>query len=84
MKLNDAEIQTYVDLWMSLKPYINPKEKDTACEKFLDIINENVCDLSDTADEWAGYDSTLDRILREVYIDSEGYADYDSDDDGWE
>jgi hypothetical protein len=84
MKLNESEIQTYVDIWMSMKSYLNPKEKETACEKFLDIINENVCDLSETADEWVGYDSTLDRVLREVYIDSDSYEDYDSEDeDKW-
>jgi hypothetical protein len=84
MKLNDSELRTYIDIWTSLNPYLNPKEKDAACEKFLDIINENVCDLFETADEWVGYDSTLDRVLREVYIDSENYEDYDSEDeDKW-
>ena len=59
MKMDDEEIATYVDMWLSLKPYINPKDKELACEKFLAVINENICDLSEVCDEWFGHDSTL-------------------------
>ena len=26
MKMDDDEIATYIDMWLSIKPYINPKE----------------------------------------------------------
>ena len=84
MKMDDEEIATYVDIWLSLKPYINPKDKELACEKFLAVINENVADLSEVCDEWFGHDSTLDRVIRDSYYENEIYDDYDSDeDDDW-
>ena len=82
--MNDSEIAAYVDLWLSMKPYINAKDKDIACEKFLDVINEHICDLTEVGDEWFGFDSTLDRILRDNYYENEINDDYDSDeDDDW-
>ena len=79
--MSDDEVATYVDMWLSIKPYINPKDKELACEKFLAVIDENVCELAEVCDEWFGNDSTLDRILRDNYYDNEVYDDYDSDDD---
>ena len=81
MKMSDSEIAAYIDMWLSMKPYINVKDREIACEKFLSVINENICDLSEVCDEWFGNDSTLDRILRDNYYDNEVYDDYDSDDD---
>lgn len=84
MKISESEIETFIDVWTSIKPYLNPKDKETACEKFLDVINENVCDLSEVADEFVGYDSTLDKMLRAIYINQDSYTDYDIDeDDSW-
>ena len=65
--MNDSEIAAYVDMWLSMKPYISAKDKEIACEKFLTVINENICDLNEVCDEWFGYDSTLDRVLRDCY-----------------
>ena len=62
MKMSDSEIATYVDMWLSMKPYINAKDRDIACEKFLSVINEGICDLTEVGDEWFGFDSTLDRV----------------------
>ena len=44
--------------------------------KFLAIIDEQVCDLSEVGDEWFGNDSTLDKIIRDVYYEEEVYDDY--------
>ena len=76
--MSDEDIATYVDMWLSLKPYINPKDKEIACEKFLAVIDENVCDLTEVCDEWFGNDSTLDRVLRDVYYEDE-YDNLDED-----
>lgn len=69
MKMSDSEIATYIDMWLSMKPYINAKDRDIACEKFLSVINEGICDLTEVGDEWFGYDSTLDRIIRDNYYE---------------
>ena len=49
------------------KTYINPKDKDIACEKFLAVIDENICDLTEVCDEWFGNDPNLDRVI-EMFI----------------
>ena len=78
--MNDSEIAAYVDMWLSMKPYISAKDKEIACEKFLTVINENICDLNEVCDEWFGYDSTLDRVLRDCYYE-DAYDDIDEDSD---
>jgi hypothetical protein len=84
MKMSETEIETYADLWMSIKPYLNPKDRDSACEKFLGVINENVCDLTEVADEWVGFDSSLDKAIRNNYIDHDSFTDYDADENDGE
>ena len=79
MKMTDSEIEVYADLWMSIKPYLNPKDRDSACEKFLSVINESVCELVEVADEWVGFDGTIDKTIRNNYIDHDKFADYDTD-----
>jgi hypothetical protein len=79
MKMTDSEIEVYADLWMSIKPYLNPKDRDSACEKFLSVINESVCELVEVADEWVGFDGTIDKAIRNNYIDHDKFADYDTD-----
>lgn len=78
--MDDEEIATYVDMWLSLKTYINPKDKELACEKFLAVINENIADLSEVCDEWFGHDSTLDTVLKDCYYE-DAYDDIDEDSD---
>ena len=81
--MDDEEIAAYIDMWLSLKPYINAKDKDLACEKFLAVINENIADLSEVCDEWFGHDSTLDRVLRDVHYE-DAYDDIDEDSDEYD
>jgi len=74
--MNEDEIEVYVQLWTSVKSYIPAKEKESACEHFLSVINENVCDLEEVAALWAGYDGTIDKVIRNNYIE---YNDLDDD-----
>ena len=83
MKMSDSEIATYVDMWLSMKPYINAKDRDIACEKFLSVINEGICDLTEVGDEWFGFDSTLDRVIRDNYYE-DAYDDIDEDSDEYD
>ena len=43
----------------------------------------NVCDLAEVCDEWFGHDSTLDRVLRDVYYEDE-YDNIDEDSDEYD
>jgi hypothetical protein len=58
---------------------LNPKDRDSACQKFLSVINESVCELVEVADEWVGFDGTIDKAIRNNYIDHDKFADYDTD-----
>ena len=79
MKMNERDIEIYIGLWMSIKPYVPAKDRMEACEKFLSHISEEVADMSDVADEFVGYDGTVDKVIREVYTSYEEY-DYDDED----
>ena len=81
--MSDSEIATYIVMWLSMKPYINAKDRDIACEKFLSVINEGICDLTEVGDEWFGYDSTLDRIIRDNYYE-DVYDSIDEDSDEYD
>jgi hypothetical protein len=83
MKMSDSEIATYVDMWLSMKPYINAKDRDIACEKFLSVINEGICDLTEVGDEWFGFDSTLDRVIRDNYYE-DAYDNLEEDSDEYD
>ena len=83
MKMSDSEIAAYIDMWLSMKPYINVKAREIACEKFLAVINENICDLTEVGDEWFGFDSTLDRVIRDVYYE-DVYDSIDEDSDEYD
>lgn len=72
----NEEIDVYIQLWSSIKSYIPAKDKESACEHFLSIINECVCDLEETSSEWVGYDGTIDKLIRTNYIE---YNDLDED-----
>lgn len=83
MKMSDSEIATYIDMWLSMKPYINAKDRDIACEKFLSVINEGICDLTEVGDEWFGFDSTLDRVIRDNYYE-DAYDNLEEDSDEYD
>ena len=84
--MSDSEITAYVDMWLSIKPYITAKDREVACGKFLSVVNENIADLSEVCDEWFGHDSTLDRVIRDSYYE-DAYDDIDEDsniNDDWQ
>ena len=83
MKMSDSEIATYVDMWLSMKSYIPAKDRDIACEKFLAVVNEGICDLSEVGDEWFGFDSTLDRVIRDNYYE-DAYDNLEEDSDEYD
>jgi hypothetical protein len=79
MKLSEDEIEQYMNLWMALKPYISPKDKYDACQKFIMTLEETI-DVEDCADELVGYDGTVDKVLRDHYIEHTNLDEYDEDD----
>ena len=83
MKLSEDEIEQYMNLWMALKPYITAKDKYDACQKFVMTLEEFI-DIEEVADELVGYDGTVDKVLRDHYIEHTDFDEYDENDDVWE
>ena len=40
---------------------------------------KSFCELVEVADEWVGFDGTIDKAIRNNYIDHDKFADYDTD-----
>lgn len=83
MKLSEDEIEQFMNLWMALKPYITAKDKYDACQKFIMTLEEHI-DIEEVADELVGYDGTVDKVLRDHYIEHTDFDEYDENDDAWE
>ena len=80
MRLSEDEIETYMDLWMAMKPYISAKDRYDACQKFLMTLEERV-DIEDAADEFVGFDGTIDKVIRDNYIEHVDFDEYNEDDE---
>jgi len=80
MKLSESEIEQFVNLWMAIKPYITAKDKYDACQKFIMTLEETV-DIEDITDELVGYDGTIDKVIRDNYIEHVDFDEYNEDDE---
>lgn len=80
MKLSEDEIEQIVNLWMAVKPYIPSKDKYDACHKFLMTLEDNM-DIEEVADELVGFDSTIDKVIRDNYIEHVDFEEYNEDDE---
>ena len=67
--LTSDDIEAYADIWMAMKPYINARDREEACEKFMSIIDESVSDVHEDHDNWLGLDDTIDKVIRNNYLD---------------
>jgi hypothetical protein len=83
MKLSEQEIEQFMNLWMALKPYITAKDKYDACQKFIMTLEESI-DIEECADELVGFDGTVDKVLRDHYIEHTDFDEYDENDDVWD
>lgn len=87
--LHDEEVGLIVDVWSSVKTYIDKKERYDAACAFLRGL-ENHYEMDSVAEELLGNDSTLDTVIKDLYtavdlVDEEDtdYEEdnYDSDDE---
>lgn len=83
--LHDDEVNLIVDVWESIKTYIDKKERYDAALAFLRSL-ENHYDMDSVSDELLGSEHTLDEVIKDLYAieeEEEGYeednADYDED-----
>lgn len=64
---------TIIDLWNSVKPYIQQKDKQIAAESFVGILNE-----AGVLDNVVGDDS-IDKFLSNAMQDLVGYEEEDEE-----
>lgn len=80
MRPSEDEIETFMDLWMAMKPYITAKDRFDACQKFLMTLEERI-DIEEHANEFVGFDGSVDKVIRDNYIEHVELDDYDDEDD---
>ncbi len=83
--LHDDEVNLIVDVWTSIKSYIDKKERYDAASAFLRSL-ENHYDMDSVSEELLGNDNVLDTVIADIYgtadtDEDEGYEEdnYDSD-----
>lgn len=83
--LHEDEVNLIVDVWTSVKSYIDKKERYDAASAFLRSL-ENHYDMDSVSEELLGNDNVLDTVIADIYGTSEleeeeGYEEdnYDSD-----
>ena len=77
--LHDDEVNLIVDVWTSLKTYIDKKERYDAASAFLRSL-ENYYDMDGISEELSGNDATLDAVIKDLYALEEEF----DEDDGYE
>jgi hypothetical protein len=84
--LHDEQVNLIVDVWATVKTYIDKKERyDAACALLRSL--ENHYEMDSVAEELLGNDATLDTVIKDLYtaddiVDEEdNYEEdnYDSD-----
>ena len=84
--LYDEQVNLIVDVWATVKTYIDKKERYDAASAFLRSL-ENHYEMESVAEELLGNDATLDAVIKDLYTaddivdDEDNYEEdnYDSD-----
>lgn len=83
--LYEDEVNLIVDVWTSVKSYIDKKERYDAASSLLRSL-ENHYEMDSISEELLGNDSVLDSVIKDLYGTSEtdegdGYDEDDYDND---
>jgi hypothetical protein len=81
--LHDEEVNLIVDVWTSVKTYIDKKERYDAASAFLRSL-ENHYDMDSVSGELRGNDSVLDTVIKDIYGDDDLEKDDDYEDDNYD
>lgn len=77
--LHDDEVNLIVDVWASIKTYVDKKEHYDAASAMLRSL-ENFYDMDSVSEELLGNDSVLDSVIRDIYVmEEEDEDDYEED-----
>lgn len=75
--IHDDEVNLIVDVWESVKTYIDKKERYDVALALLRSL-ENHYDMDSVSDELLGNDSVLDEVIKDLY------AGHDAEDDDFD
>ena len=75
--LHDDEVNFIVDIWATIKTYIDKKERYDAASALLRTL-ENHYDMDSVSEELVGNDATLDAVIKDLYSLEEEYEEDDS------
>lgn len=81
--LHDEEVNLIVDVWTSVKTYIDKKERYDAASAFLRSL-ENHYDMDSVSEELVGNDSTLDAVIKDLYSLEEEHEDDEYEEDNYD
>jgi hypothetical protein len=81
--LHDEEVNLIVDVWTSVKTYIDKKERYDAASAFLRSL-ENHYDMDSVSEELVGNDSTLDAVIKDLYSLEEEYEEDEYEEDNYD
>ena len=86
--LHDDEVNLIVDVWTSIKGYVDKKERYDAACSILRTLEQHY-DMGSVAEELLGNDTVLDTVIKDLYTandqveDDDDYSEdnYDIDND---
>lgn len=83
--LHDDEVNLIIDVWSSVKSYIDKKERYDAASTLLRAL-ENHYDMDSVSEELLGNDNVLDTVIKDLYSHNEDFDEEDDDyyDDDYE
>lgn len=83
--LYDDEVNFIVDVWTSVKGYVDKKERYDAASSLLRTLEDHY-DMDSISEELLGNDTVLDAVIKDLYgmdetEEDDGYEEdnYDSD-----
>ena len=82
--LHDDEVNLIVDVWTSVKTYIDKKERYDAASALLRSL-ENHYDMDSVSEELLGNDTVLDTVIKDIYgVDDTVEEDDDYSEDNYD
>jgi len=81
--LHDDEVNLIVDVWESVKTYIDKKERYDAASALLRSL-ENHYDMDSVSEELLGNDAVLDSVIKDIYTVEDFEADEDDEEDNYD
>lgn len=82
--LHDEEVSLIVDVWTSVKSYIDKKERYDAANTLLRTL-ENHYDMDSVSEQLLGNDSVLDAVIKDLYaMDAVDEEDDDYSEDNYD